>query len=313
MSIQKAGVDRLASRTAALALALVFLIWGCGSSSGGSDGAAGQPDSVGGADGTDDGGEPSSGGTASAGETAVGGGGDGNSAGGAGLADCPLDELARARTEAITMQAINEAGWIVNQTHGVGQFASRGFGFAIPLTTVASILSITLMEECVGPKMFDEYCPPPEASGTESSPCSQLECLGPSELGTTLHFDPVPFSAPLEPPPGDVSVLSASQNAFFTDQEDESIAIEWTTEFQLLPDGETQLTITQTGTATAGAAEVPAMGAIAVDGIVVGREPLQINYSATAAEVTGSGTLEGQEVLTLTHDGVVWSGPCELP
>lgn len=313
MSIQKLGANRLASGTAALALALTFLVGGCGSSSGGSDGAAGQPDAGAGADGTDDGGEPGSGGSASAGETALGGAG-GSSVGGAGLTECPLDDLARARTEAITMQAINEAGWIVNQTHGVGQFASRGFGFAIPLTTVASILSITLMEECVGPQMFDEYCPPPEASGTESSPCSQLECLGPSELGTTLHFDPVPFTAPLEPPPGDVSVLSASQQAVFTDQEDESIAIEWTTEFQLLPDGETQLTITQSGTATAGApAEVPAIGAIAIDGIVVGSGPIEIDYSATAAEVTGTGTLDGQELLTLTHDGVVWSGPCELP
>jgi hypothetical protein len=309
MSIERLGVARLASGTAALALGLMISAWGCSSSSGAADGAAGRPDAGGGADGgadTDDGGEPSS--TAGAGEPALGG------SGGAGLIECPLDALARARIEVITTQAVNEAGWIVNQTHGVGQFASRGFGFAIPLTTVASILSITLMEECVGPKMFDEYCPPAEASGSEASPCSQLECLGPSELGTTLHFDPVPFTAPLEPPPGDVSIRSASQTAVFTDQEDESIAIEWATEFQLLPEGETELTITHSGTASAGAAaQVPAIGTIAVDGIAVGSGPLEIDYSASAEAVSGTGTLDGQEVLTLTHDGVLWSDPCELP
>lgn len=308
MSIQRLGVARLASGTAALALGLMFSAWGCGSSSGGADGAAGQPDAGGGADTTEDGGEPSHGGSSSAGEPAVGG------SSGAGSTECPLDAAARARIEAITSQAINESGWIVNQTHGVGQFASRGFGFAIPLTTVASILSITLMEECAGPKTFDEYCPPAEASGAEASPCSQLECLGPSQLGTTVHFDPVPFTAPLEPPPGDVSVLGASQTAVFTDQEDESIAIEWATEFQLLPEGETELTITQSGTATAGeAATASATGTIAVESIVAGSGPLQIDYSATAEDVSGTGTLDGQEVLTLTHDGVAWSGPCELP
>lgn len=308
MSIQRLGVDRLASGTAfAFSLALMVSAWGCGSSSGGADGAAGQPD-AGGADTTEDGGEPSHGGSSSAGEPAAGG------SSGASPTECPLDAAARARIEAISTQAINEAGWIVNQSHGVGQFASRGFGFAIPLTTVASILSITLMEECAGPKMFDEYCPPAEASGAEASPCSQLECLGPSQLGTTVHFDPVPFTAALEPPPGDVSILGASQTAVFTDQADESIAVEWATEFQLLPEGETELTISESGTATAGeTATASATGTIAVEGIVVGSGPLQIDYSATADEVSGAGTLDGQEVLTLTHDGVVWTGPCELP
>ena len=70
------------------------------------------------------------------------------------------------------------------------------FGFAVPLTTVASIVVITLMEEC-GPEMFEEYCPPPEESGAEANPCSQLECLGSGELATTMHLEPVPFTAAL--------------------------------------------------------------------------------------------------------------------
>ena len=227
------------------------------------------------------------------------------------MSECPLDAVARARAESIVMQSINESGWIVNQTHGSGQFASRGFGFAIPLTTVASILSITLMEACTEPNVFEKYCPAPEEGGAESSPCSQLECLGPGELKTTVGFDPVPFTAPLDPPPGEIEVVKAQQAATFAEQDDSSIIIDWTTELEVTTTDEGAISVTHTATGTVdGPVEVPsATGVVAIDGL--GVSTLQVDYEASAEDVTGAGVIGDEEILTLTHDGIVWTGSCQ--
>jgi hypothetical protein len=59
-----------------------------------------------------------------------------------------------------------------------------------------------------------------------------------------------------------------------------------------------------------GPVEIPmATGMVAIDGIAKGS--LQVDYHASAEDLTGAGIIDGQELFALTHDGIVWIGPCE--
>jgi hypothetical protein len=296
---------------AVLAFSASLAAAGCGDSDGDSDDSSGGSSAAGR---SNEGGETAVGGDGSGGAVAGQGGdpGAGGNAGGTG--NCPLGATARERAEAIVNQAVSEAGWITGQTHGSGEFASRGFGFAIPLTTVGSIVAITLVEQCTEPKTYDEYCDmsQPDLAAT---PCSQLECLAAGELGTTLWFEPVPFTTPADPPDGNVEIVTAEQSATFLEQADESIVIEWNTDFELVPEDEDAITIAETGTATANpsSGEAQAEGTITIAGLTGSNGDLVVEYVASAEDRSGAGTVDGQEVFTLTHDGVAWSDACSTP
>lgn len=302
--------------TAALALCAAPAAFGCGGSEEGAASAT-----SGGSAGVGDAGSGSGneGGSSSLGV----GGGHGGSGGLAGAdnaggasGDCPLDEVARTRTEAIVRQSLAEAAWVTNQTHGVGMFASRGFGFAIPSTTVGSIMSLTLAEACTGPKTFDEYCQPADP-GLEAAagPCSQLECVAAGELAISLWYDPLPFTTPEDPPPGAVEVTQAEQFVEYTEQEDGSVTIGWATTLELMPSESGAITIGEAGNAVAAveAGESSAAATVTIGGLSA-RADLVVEFESSAAGATGVGTIQGEQIFEVTHDeGVVWGEACSAP
>lgn len=236
-----------------------------------------------------------------------------NGGGSSAVTECPLDDVARARVEAIVDQAVSEAAWITNQTHGSGMGASRGFGFAVPLTTVASIVAITLFEACAEPKGYDPYCDSAEENGDRPTSCSQLECLDAGQLRAGLWFDPLPFTTALDPEPGEAEVSEARQTTTFTEQQDASIAIEWRTDFELTPEDGGAVTITEEGASVTDSPdhEPTASGSLTIEGFAAAA--ISVEFEASADELTGSGTFDGTELFTLDHDGMVWSGPCAEP
>ena len=229
--------------------------------------------------------------------------------GGAGSTACPLDEEDRARAEAAIGQAVAEASWITTQTHGIGAFASRAFGFGIPFATVGALFSASLAEACVEAKTFDEYCSGAEEGGSGPDTCSQMECLEAGKLQVTTWFEPLPFTTVAEPGPGEVEVRQARQTATFTEHDDETVTIEWQTDLGVVPPDADALTITETGSAAVGGpSHEEVVGLVIVNGLT--GEPLSLEFEFGEEGVSGSATVDGDEVLELTNDGPVWSASC---
>lgn len=207
-------------------------------------------------------------------------------------------------------RATAQSAWIVAQTHGNGMFASRAFGFALPFTTAAALSAATLMQACDGEMAFDEYCTLPDEVQPAPGNCSQLECLASGVLQITSRIHPLPATLPAAPPPGDIEFEQAHQTATFTEEADGSISIEWTTVFELtLADG-TGLRLSETADALVGdAGPERNAGQITIEGL--SPASLVIDYTTAADDTTGTGTLSGEQVLEVTHDGVVWTGACD--
>jgi hypothetical protein len=285
------------------------------SSNGGRGGAAGNVGGAGhhasgqtsgGSAGDDSGGGTSGGdaGSGSAGETSAG-------AGGGGSGECPLSAEERDRAEIVIQQALAEASWITTQTHGAGVGASRAFGFGTPFTTVGVLFAATLAEACVEAKTFDEYCSGSDEDEPGPGPCSQMECLEAGKLKVKTWLEPLPFTAPAEPPPGDVEVRQAQQGVTFTEETDGSVAIEWTTNFEVVPPDAGTLSITETATGTVEAmAHEDVAGQVTVGGLGEGTDALVLHYNVGAEGVSGVATIAGEQVLELKEDGPVWLASC---
>jgi hypothetical protein len=248
-----------------------------------------------------------------------GGSSDGGQAGadasggeaGGGSAECPLDAAARDRAETVMEQAVAEASWITTQTHGTGVGADRAFGFGIPFGTLGALYAASILEACTEAKTFDEYCSGSDSGEPGPESCSQLECLEAGTLQITSWFKPLPFTTAAYPGPGEVEVRQARQTAAFTDEDDGSVAIEWTTDLEVVPPGADALTITESGSAIAGdAAHEETHGQVSVDGLTEGGAPLVLDYERGSEDVSGTATIGGEQVLELTNDGPVWSASC---
>lgn len=235
--------------------------------------------------------------------------GGGGSGGTGNLPVCPLDAKAKERVEVIGSATVAAPVWILTQSHGHGQFASRGFGTTVPFTTMAALHSASLMQACTAPNEFAQYCEPAEPGAP--SRCSQLVCDGAGKMTTKAWLDGLPAKVAAEPPPGEVTVRALAHDTHFEEvgTGTDELALRWEGSVEVqLSDG-TTVTWTQQGTgSTGGAAEASAT----IHDAIAGLGAKAIAVEGTVGEHGGSGqiTYEGQVIATFADGGLTWTGPC---
>lgn len=232
-------------------------------------------------------------------------------AGGAGPSGCALDAEGRTSAEIALQQTVAETFWITTQTQGTGVRASRGFGFGIPFTTRGALFTASLTEECTAAKTFDEHCSGSEDEEPGPEACSRLECLEAGKLQITTWMKPLPFTEIAYPSPGEVEVQEARQTVTFTEQEEDIVSVEWTTDLEVVPPDADAVTIAEMVTATVGDPSRDRVdGHVTVAGLGGTAGVLSLDYQFEEGEVSGSAAVAGDHVLDLTIDGPVWSAGC---
>lgn len=234
------------------------------------------------------------------------GGGYGGSGGGsAGM--CPLDADAQTQAEKVLTGAIADSKWIIDNTHGTGQFAGRGFGLTIPFTPVAALNSVSLLEACTEAKDYVPYCEQADPSQGDFKRCSQLKCTGAGKLEARGWFDPTPFDAVGEPGPVTINVSMASNVVSFEDVTATSVKLAWTTELALTPT-DSEVSIEASGTATNTDAGTESMSlSVVLTGLSA--EPLTVTMTH-GDTLQGEGKVGGLVVLKVDDGSVTWAGPC---
>lgn len=299
---------------ARLAFLVVTALAGCGGKSDSdSEGNAGGTVGGGGSGGATQGGAGSGGtgleaGSGSGGSIPDGGAGD------ATTGPCEADPLSSAEkglVRELVLSSIEDAQYILNNTHGTGAAASRGFGASVPTTELSMLTAKSPSPVCSAPTQLEPTCTSKTSSGKAFKMCTQLGCEAGNQLVAKAWIEPLPVSVPTIigccEPVGTTQVQAFEHQAAYLETSSGGVQVTWSTSIDLVLDNMSVKRSLKGNGEIAGSQPVAATLEDTLAQIAPG--PVSVKVTLVPAE-SGTISYNGMELGTVLPGSIHWVDLC---
>lgn len=132
----------------------------------------------------------------------------------------------------LVLRSIDDAEWILKNTHGTGDSAARGYGASVPATSLSLHTSEPKAPECTAPVALGQTCNWKSSASQNFKLCTSLACDGVKQLTAKAWVEPLPVSVPTImgccEPVGTTVIQAFVHQVKFLETSPDTVQVGWT-------------------------------------------------------------------------------------